>query len=106
MPEPEISSLLLEAAQEVQAKLDALYAQLGVPIPDSPLDQAGLRDGLEIVEDYVRHGEFGVALEHLVYMICEPEIAISPDSLAKLRSAALQLQMPHAIEGVRTRSEP
>ena len=84
----EIDGLIRAVATEVQAKLDALYAQPGVPAPGSPLDQAGLRDGFAIVDDFVRHGEWGIAFEHLQYMIREPDIAISPESTAALKSLA------------------
>ena len=84
--EAEITRSIRAVAAEVQAKLDALYAQPGVPTPGSTLDQAGLRDGFAIVEGYVRHGEWGVAFEHLVYMIREPDIALSPESTAALKS--------------------
>jgi hypothetical protein len=92
---------IIEVATEVQAKLDVLYAQPGVPAPGSPLDQAGLREGLEIVDDYLRHGEVGLAFHHLLYMIREPDIALSRDAMARLQSVATAMGMPDATLGVR-----
>ncbi len=50
------------------------------PAPGSTLDQEGLRNGKEIVSDYFTHGEVGLALEHLVYMIIETGIEILPNT--------------------------
>jgi hypothetical protein len=93
---------IIEVAREVQAKLDVLYAQPGIPVPGSPLDQAGLREGLEIVDDYLRHGEAGLAFHHLLYMIHEPDIEISRDAMARLRSVATVMGIPDATLGVRS----
>jgi hypothetical protein len=54
-----------------------LFDRLGQPAAGSGLDQAGLRDGLVIIEDFVRHGEAGLAAEHLLYMIVEPGLRLS-----------------------------
>ena len=56
---------------------EAFEAVGGTPVPGSALDQGSLIDGDEVVEDYLRHGEPGVALEHLVYMIWEADLPIS-----------------------------
>ena len=59
--------------------MDAAFAEVGGnPPPDSRLDQAGLVDGSSIVIDYIEHGELGLAFDHVIYMIVEPPIRISP----------------------------
>lgn len=78
-------SRIIEIARSVQAKLDALYRSVGNPEPGSALDQAGLRDGSSIVEDFVSHGETGLAVEHLLYMITEPDIGLSRPDVQFLR---------------------
>jgi hypothetical protein len=55
----------------------AFEAVDGVPPVGSALDQNGLRDGTLIIEDYLDHGEPVVALEHLIYMVGEPELPVS-----------------------------
>jgi hypothetical protein len=80
------------AAQEAQQLLDEMYA-VGAPSSGSALDQAGLRDGLAIVDDYLAHGEAGVAFEHLLYMISEPQLRLSRASLADVAQAASLLGM-------------
>ncbi|HSS64845.1 MAG TPA: hypothetical protein VLS27_10445, partial [Gammaproteobacteria bacterium] len=63
----------------------------------SPLAQTGLRDGKEIVIGHLSHGEAGVALEHLVYMIKETGIAISEKTRNQLREAASVMRMKVSI---------
>lgn len=57
-------------------------------------DQAGLRDGLKIVEDYLRAGEQGVAFHHLLYMVVETELALSPDAVRFLEETAAAFGLP------------
>jgi hypothetical protein len=45
-------------------------------------------DGREIIRDYVEHNEWGVAFEHLLYMIHESEIDFPDDELRELHSIA------------------
>ena len=67
-----------QVLQEVRVLMDCAFADAGgSPVPSSALDQAGLQDGALIVEDYLEHNETGIALEHLIYMIVEPELQIS-----------------------------
>lgn len=66
---PDLREDLLEVLDEVATLMSAEYAQLG-PLPDDhPLAQSGLENGAEIVLDFIAHGEAGVALDHLLYMI-------------------------------------
>lgn len=90
-------ALIHRAAQESQRLLDAMYAA-GDPLPGSALDQTGLRDGLAIVDDYLAHGEAGVALEHLLYMISEPPLELSPAFIEDVAQAASLLGMSSQLE--------
>src|SRR5476649_135600 len=85
------------AASEAQTDLDRLYAA-GMPTAGSALDQAGLRDGMAIVENFLDHGEAGVALEHLLYMINEPRLRLSAQSRADIDHAASALGLFHLIQ--------
>jgi len=80
---PEVSALMVEAFEVVG----------GEPTPGSALDQAGLADGAEDVEDWLSHGEPGLALEHLVYMIREPRLPISDATYLLIAKAGQQLNM-------------
>jgi hypothetical protein len=86
---------LLAVAAEAQARIDEAIARMTTSeIPGTRFDQAGLRDGLEIVEDYLREGEFGVAFDHLLYMVVETEIALSPAGIRFLEDTAAALGLP------------
>jgi hypothetical protein len=84
---PEVATLM---AQAFEAAGDP-------PAPDSGLDQLGLRDGAEIVEDYLAHGEPGVALDHLLYMVREPGLPISDATYALIAEAGGKMSMEPAL---------
>jgi hypothetical protein len=92
MKEPE--HFIRQALPEVGALIERAFAEVGgAPIAGSALDQAGLIDGVSIVEDYLRHGEPGVALEHLIYMIHEPRLPISTGTFHLIAQAARLMHM-------------
>lgn len=68
----------------MQSQLDAFYARAEPVEPDSGLDQVGLRDGLEHVEEYVEVGEWGLALEHLLYMLYDTGVELTEEDAASL----------------------
>jgi hypothetical protein len=58
------------ALQDVEIAMECAFVEVGgVPVSGSNLDQFGLQDGAIIIESYLEHCEWGVALEHLIYMI-------------------------------------
>lgn len=75
---------IVELAGRVQARLNRLFDQVGEPEPGSALGQRGLRDGQGIVEDYVLHGEAGLAVEHLLHMVVESELRLAGNDHASL----------------------
>jgi hypothetical protein len=84
----------IEALKEILTLMSTAYEQLG-PVPEEhPLAQEGLRNGAEIVLDYVDHNEAGVAFEHLLYMINEPPLAVSDECINVLARIAKKLEMP------------
>ncbi|MEK6153125.1 MafI family immunity protein [Flavobacteriaceae bacterium 3-367] len=56
--------------------------------PFCTFEAAGIRDGLEIIHEYVANREFGVAFEHLEYIISECDISLSPAQVERLSSLA------------------
>ena len=97
-----IEDLISKVANSVQELIDTDLAKVNrEPSPEHPLSQAGLRDGNQIVIDYSNHGEYGLALEHILYMIEEPELSISDG----LRGQILQLSDELDIKGIHTRFE-
>src|SRR4051794_36324565 len=93
-----VESQIRRAAREAQLLLNGMYSDPS-STSGSALDQSGLRDGLQIVEDYLTHGEFGLALEHLLYMIEEPALKLSRAALTDLREAAAQLGLSEKVPG-------
>jgi len=85
----ETEPLIRQALTEVGILIEGAFAEVGgSPVPGSALDQAGLIDGVGIVEDYLQHNEAGVALEHLIYMIQEPALSISAETFQLIERAA------------------
>ena len=48
------------------------------------IDSTGLLDGKEIIEEYIEHREYGLAFEHLEYMIEEAEIELNVEQLERM----------------------
>jgi hypothetical protein len=63
-------------------------------VPGSSLDPRGLRDGVVIVQDFLAHGEPGLAYDHLRYMVVEPPLAVSAETRHLLEEAARGLGRP------------
>jgi len=76
---------------EVVPLMAAAYRDAGAIGDDHVLAQAGLADGEAVVIDYLEHGEAGVALEHLLYMVQEPPLALSSSGRDKLDELARRL---------------
>lgn len=89
----------------VQDLVDAEFATAGVVAPGSALDQVGLKDGLLVVRDYLQHGELGVALDHVLYVIRELDLAIPADIYAVLSRTADAMKIGETkLRGVRVAS--
>lgn len=73
--------------------MSVLFEATGSPEPGSTLDQAGLRDGQVTVVDYIRNGEPGLALEHLIYMVREAALEISHQTFGLIDRAGLTMGM-------------
>jgi hypothetical protein len=68
-------------ASEAQRRIiDAMAHMAASEIKGSRFDQAGLRDGLETVQRFLRAGELGIAFEHVCYTVEETEIPLSSTS--------------------------
>jgi hypothetical protein len=94
---PEVSTLMAQAFEAVG----------GTQVPGSGLDQAGLIDGAEDVEDWLVHGEPGLALEHLIYMVGAPPLAISESTYALIDEAGRSMKMdPAKWEDIRPMKRP
>ena len=88
-----LGDLIKAITKEVQDKLDVLYQEVGAPKPGSELDQAGLINGKDIVDEHLSSGEYGVVFEHLLYMIKEPRLHLSARSFAALVKVGNRMKM-------------
>ena len=80
-----IEKKILALSLEAQAQINELFEASDDPPPEgSALEQAGLRNGNEIIEEYLRHGELGLAVDHLRYMVEETEIELKESSILAL----------------------
>ncbi len=66
-----ITGKIIEAAEIAQQLITALHE---ADPENAAFEQAGLLGGREIVVDFIEHGEWGCALDHLLYMIHESDI--------------------------------
>ena len=78
---------VIDAAKLAQSQI----AELHIADPNnSAFEQLGLRDGFEIVRDFVNHGELGCALDHLLYMVHETPIPFPPERVLALHALAVR----------------
>jgi len=91
-----------EIVLEVEVLMEsALEAVGGKPEFGCNLDQCELLDGSDIVEEYLRFGELGLAFEHLLYMIAEPPLSISHKTYEIVVRVGRSLQLsPTTWEGL------
>jgi len=47
-------------------------------------NSCGINDGIEIIMEYLNENEFGLAYEHLKYVISETEIKLTNDQVEKM----------------------
>ena len=80
---------LIAVAEYVQSLINLEYERVGwEPEPNSALDQAGLREGKDVVKDYLEHGEAGIAFDHLLYMVKETNVQLSEVYSTRLSTIA------------------
>lgn len=71
--------LLSVAAGVERAICDIIASMPPSDLAGSTYDQLGLADGAQTVASYLEHGELGLAIHHLCYMLDETGLAI-PDA--------------------------
>lgn len=76
-----------ECAETAQRQIRELYKR----DPDNAtFTQAGLLNGQDLVEELLSHSEWGIAVEHLLYMIHESDIAFEMTRVVHLHAIAEQ----------------
>ena len=85
---------IIDLAQKIQQLVNREFEQVNwQPKPESALAQLGLRNGFEIINDYINYKEAGLALEHLLYMVDSLETSLSNKDCNCLVNIAEQLKM-------------
>ena len=80
--------LIIESSKIAQRLISDLYNS----DPDNEtFEQVGLTDGHETVISFVKAGEQGCALEHLLYMVHESDIAFPKNIMLQLHKLASSL---------------
>ncbi|MEM8720763.1 MAG: MafI family immunity protein [Cyanobacteria bacterium P01_G01_bin.39] len=88
----ELNRELVAVAEYVQTLINLEYERIDSKAKlKGAFDQLGLRNGAEVVKDYLEHGEVGIAWEHLLYMVKETNVQLSEDYLKRLSSLAKTL---------------
>ena len=55
--------------------------------PNNPtFEQKGFINGSNIVEEYIDQGEYGLSIEHLIYMVYESDICYPTEIIEELHS--------------------
>jgi len=76
---------IMESSQIAQNLINDLYAA----DPDhSTFNEAGLLYGHEVVSDWMHHGEYDIAVEHLLYMIHSSDISYPRERMLRLHEYA------------------
>lgn len=84
-----LPDLILSVLDDVEPLMQAAFDAVGgSPEPGSTLDQVFLRNGREVVVDYLTHGELGLAVDHLMYMVEEPPLHLGDDTRRRLAEAS------------------
>lgn len=91
MTRSEMEASFLLVLDETSHLLKEAYEKAGLIDDEHALAQAGLKDGSTIVMDYLHHNEAGVAFDHLMYMINEAQLSLSPASQRVLERIEVQL---------------
>ena len=75
-------------AQEIFAEINSDH--VGV-------NELGIRDGLEIIQDFLLHDELGVAIDHLIYVVLEIEYLLDNDQYLVLKRICEECKMKLSI---------
>jgi hypothetical protein len=83
---------ILDALPEVMTLMRRAFEAVGdAPPADHALAQVNLRNGDALIREYLAVGDPWVAFDHLLYMIEEPPLPISPAVFALVENAGIAL---------------
>jgi hypothetical protein len=76
---------VLVAADQAEQLIGELYER---DPTNETFEQAGMLDGRKIIQEFIDYNEWGLGLQHLLYMIHESEIKYPPNDLQELHFIA------------------
>lgn len=89
-----IAKKIETVGKEAQSLIDLGFQKINyLPQSNNPLNQEGIKNGFEIINEYNSVGEFGLAFEHILYMVYETEIEMSKSSLKVIMELSKQMNI-------------
>jgi len=71
------TQIITELANKIQNLINELFSRE----PDNKtFEQEGMLNGSKIVQEYLDEGEYGIAVEHLLYIVYESDV-VSPNEI-------------------------
>ncbi len=93
----DVRSEITRLAQAVQATVERLHEDAGGAVGGTSLDQAGLRDGCRIIEDYLDHNDIGEAFHHLLYVLSETRVTVTATQYCTIDAIGRSLGLPDSL---------
>ena len=87
--------LITEITNEIQESIDQLYLEK----PDNEtFEQEGFLNGSQIVQEYLEYNEYGLAIEHLLYMFYESDINRSDKIIEQLNKLTIKYKIENRYQ--------
>ena len=84
----------LQIILRLSDSIQSLISDLHVKDPQNEtFDQEGFLNGSAIIKDYLAEGEYGIAVEHLIYMVYESELVFPSEIIKELHAIASKLSV-------------
>ena len=88
------ASKIESVGKEIQSLIDVEIKNSNFEIENnSPFNQAGMLDGLHVVNEYNSVGEYGLAFEHVLYMIHETGLKLNKQSSDIINDLAREMNI-------------
>lgn len=85
-----------ELANKIQDLINELFSQ--APL-NKTFEQEGMLNGSKIVQEYLDEGEYGIAIEHLLYMVYESDVVYPNEVIDQLNKLTLKYKIENPYQG-------
>lgn len=79
-----------EIIGKIQSRIDELYSK---EPNNKTFQQEGMINGSKIVQSYLHESEFGITIEHLLYMVYESDIVYPNEVIKELNELASEFKI-------------